>query len=204
MNTWQLVLFYETFDLTHTHVHSSTSRHKYYKHCNLTHTQSTYISVIVVSNTTLTLHKFKTAAFTVKNTTEVCTQGHQPYRLIFPVMVPWNVSKRLLTSERNNYYLETVGEVIKVLKKKSVTFLRATFFSLSYFTNPFLSHFTPRIIYFHSRAMLDSVLMENIHQYAAAELKKKTTSGNKMLLALGATLVTHCAKLDISSWRRSK
>jgi len=78
--------------LTNTHVHCSTSRHKYYKTCILTHTQPTSISVTVVLNPTLTLPNFQTAAFTIRNTAEVCMRSHQHYRHIIPPMIPLNVS----------------------------------------------------------------------------------------------------------------
>jgi hypothetical protein len=75
---------------------------------------------------------------------------------------------RLLISESNNYNLQTISEVINVLKKNSIAFSHVLLYFLSYFTCHFISHCIPRIIYFHSRAMLDtelnSVLMENIRQ----------------------------------------
>jgi hypothetical protein len=99
-------------------------------------------------------------------------QGHQHYRLcgalkcLHQCHFSPTLKYRLLISESNNYYLQTIREVIKVLKTISVTFSHVTLFFLSYFTCPFLSHCIPRIISFHSRTMLDpelnSVLMENI------------------------------------------
>lgn len=114
------------------------------------------MSVTVVLNPTLTFANFQTAAFTVRNTVEVCMQSHQHYRVIFPPMVPLNVSTNItfplfwnIVFSLRNIITTTLKLQVrsqKFSKNFSVTFLYSTFFTkLLYEPFPFALHTTDHL-----------------------------------------------------------